>query len=458
MTSQAPMLFPVNYDSQFSFDREFISVMRAQDAVSCDLCGLEFWPFALTEVAQSGPGSCHAAVCAECLSAAPDEECECCSQRMLRGLGTYYDSSHNFCYDCHSDDRIVRCCSCGESSESDSDNIDACGNYACCDCRRRGRVYMCESCENWSDSTDSHDRCSSCSYDDDDECDDDSDCWPISEYHSGPANGWHVRRLPGESNAARSYGIELEVERGNCSRPLASVATDVRGTARGLFHCERDGSLSDGFEIISQPCTLAYWASSLRQGGAVRDMLDELRSKKLLSHDTSTCGLHVHIGRASLSRCTIYKLIAFADANPGYILDVSRRRNKDSLQRWAEPSIGKAAVCYSAKQLARKGIVSSCNSERYVAVNVCRNTVEIRIFRGSLIPATVLGAIQWCDALIEWCTVSTLATVSAAHSWQNFAAYAAASPTLANRAELAQSDLYCRQYASRPKLQKGAAA
>lgn len=451
-TQPAPSPFPVNYDSQGRLD--FACYLPTLPVNLCTACELPFWPHGLTSVAQAGQNSDSAILCAECRESAGRwvAECDICAGEMYRDPEFIGQTEYNFCASCYDAGRVASCTFCGDFEEEDSSYTDSEGNYACPSCRRRRDI--CSSCGYWVDSTDGNGYCESCHLEEEDD-----ESGPIRGYHDGPPNGWRVRRLPGEHTAARTYGVEIEVERGTCRSTLASAAEDVQSYGRGLFHCEGDGSLNDGFEIISQPCSLNYWADSLRAGGAARNMLDNARGQGLLSHDTSTCGLHVHVGRAALSRCTIYKLIAFANANASYLLQVSRRKSQDSLQRWAEPSVGKAAVTYSAGQLAKKSIYGSVtNSGRYVAINVCSRTVEIRIFRGSLIAATVLGAVQWADALVEWCTISPLATVSAPNSWREFCAFAASSPASANRAELAQSDLYCREYASRPRLRKGAAA
>ena len=66
------------------------------------------------------------------------------------------------------------------------------------------------------------------------------------------------------------------------------------------------------------------------------------------------------------------------------------------------------------------------NAFRYSAVNLSNdNTVEVRIFRGSIAPAHVFGAIELVSAVRDYARSLTYGDVqSGALAWRHFNAYA----------------------------------
>ena len=129
-------------------------------------------------------------------------------------------------------------------------------------------------------------------------------------------------------------GFELEVDGDS------SISRHNEETAQGL--CEAsgleddemrfayDGSLSYGFECISQPHTVKlFWEKQAQW----REMLRYLAEKGYRSHDPGTCGLHVHVSRGMFGKTkeiqdiAIAKVYTFFDDNWDDIVKVSRRRS-----------------------------------------------------------------------------------------------------------------------------------
>jgi len=215
----------------------------------------------------------------------------------------------------------------------------------------------------------------------------------IRQYHSSKP---HFCARPDEWTARfnRFLGVELEVECG--SRDPGAIADAIHQSVNGgefgrsLFF-EHDGSLTNGFEMISQPMSLP----------ALREAFGFLRSSELLSgvrsHRTTTCGLHVHVGRSGLSNVTIARAVTFVNdpQNDAFITALARRYN--------------TTYC----KVEEKDIeVAHLAGDRYEAINLTgRATIEFRIFRGSLKYEAVIAAIEFCHALLEFCgrpeTIST---------------------------------------------------
>jgi hypothetical protein len=210
--------------------------------------------------------------------------------------------------------------------------------------------------------------------------------------------------LYGSDDSKLFYGVELEIDDGD----------DDDGTCYELgeideIYLKEDGSLSSGFEIVTHPATLNYhvnylpWAKicSIARNGGYR------------SHDTSTCGLHIHASRAGFGDCamerdlTIAKLMLLFDRFwDGYIVPFSRR-NYDNLRRWAKKPNSNITDKDTASDAVQK--LQDYKYDRYQAINLTnRTTVEFRIFRGTLKHTTILASIQWVDTLIKYCKATPL--------------------------------------------------
>lgn len=185
----------------------------------------------------------------------------------------------------------------------------------------------------------------------------------------------------------RLFGVELEVE---CvSRDPEDVAAalhaEVNGGefARAVFF-EQDGSLNSGFEMITQPMSLPGLRNMF---GFLRDKPELLRGVR--SHKTDSCGLHVHVGRSGLSNLTIARCVTFVNdpGNDAFIQALARRYNTGYC-RVVEKSLDTAHL----------------PGDRREAVNLTnRDTIEFRIFRGSLKYEAVVAAVEFCHAILEYC-------------------------------------------------------
>jgi len=184
----------------------------------------------------------------------------------------------------------------------------------------------------------------------------------------------------------RHMGVELEVECVDGSR--ASAAKNIHDYLESIdehMFFERDGSLSNGFEMITDPMSLP----------ALRELFKFLNERRLTrplkSHNTNTCGLHVHVSKNKMTQLQIQKIVAFVNSpeNEWLIRAVARRY-----------SCGFSIV----KDTKKIGKSIHLSSDRYEAVNLTsRRTIEFRIFKGSLKYEAVIAAIEFCHAIVEFC-------------------------------------------------------
>lgn len=204
------------------------------------------------------------------------------------------------------------------------------------------------------------------------------------------ATGWHI-------------GVELEVERATRSRSRDELAGVLQAAAnregRRLW-AEMDGSLGDGFELISEPMGL----DAHREMWPVVLTSDAVRS--LRSHSTSTCGLHVHISRRGLTRhqlARVNRLLALPEASV-FFQAVARR--------WES---GYGCAKHTGFSGEREVAMLSTPSGRYEALNLTGSrTVEFRLWRGSLLPQAVLASVEASVAMLRYAKSATMAQVSVA--------------------------------------------
>ena len=217
----------------------------------------------------------------------------------------------------------------------------------------------------------------------------------IGDYHSSSRRlGYLYSPKFDKENPRVMLGLELELE---CDGvPRSEMAETVIGrigrTEDGSRYalCENDGSLDNGFEIVT-----AYTGLDMHEV-----MLQNLLSRPLRgakSHDTSTCGLHVHVCKSTMTLYHAAKLVLFINApeNAKLIHAIARRdsngfaeiKNKAENKDWLRGAMSRD----DSEQALR-----NLNSSRYEALNFYNSrTVEFRLFKGSLKYTTVMACLEF---------------------------------------------------------------
>lgn len=195
----------------------------------------------------------------------------------------------------------------------------------------------------------------------------------ILPYHAGHPNGLKFYGGAGVIH----YGAELEVN----SRDENEDAEMVMDALGDRVHLEEDGSLINGFEIISQPHTLAahrgLWPKLFKTG------MGELYV------EGTNVGMHVHIQKSYLGTMQIARMVHFInrDENAAFVSAVAGRSPTD--------------YCYRTKKKLRHYDVSEAH--HYDAVNVKNKTVEIRIFKSVTKEKLFFKNLEFVDALVHFC-------------------------------------------------------
>lgn len=213
----------------------------------------------------------------------------------------------------------------------------------------------------------------------------------LREYHDTPDFVFH----PNERHSLY-FGVELETDEYR-DRDEAILALSALSEDEQLFYLSEDNSLSNGIEIISQPCTLGFHRDSFPWAKIVEIVTNHGGR----SHDTETCGLHIHFSRDFFDHkhSDLYqvRLIYLFEKFWAELVKFSRRAGEQWLHyacRYGYPMFDKPAKL-KVHELKH-------NFYRNQAVNITnRKTVEIRLFRGSLNVETILATIELVDFLVR---------------------------------------------------------
>ena len=219
------------------------------------------------------------------------------------------------------------------------------------------------------------------------------------------------RSVEGESTKLY-FGIEIETE---VSRSGYDLMTCSDYAARleheyDLAYLKHDGSLNNGFEIVTHPASHAYY---MKEDNPLWSTIETLRSQPyaMKSWDTGTCGLHIHISRAGFSSgAHQHRFLQLVYSNPEFYSTLAGREAShwakfDDVVRSKREIDDDGYYNYKSWRSYKHKLERHTNnsSDRYSAVNTLnRHTLEMRIFRGSINPRTVKAALDLAHASVEY--------------------------------------------------------
>ena len=402
----------------------------AENYAICDGCG-EYFP--LEDLTETGSGDL---VCEDCLEANYGY-CENCGEYhpldRMNEVRTGWRERRMWCDDC-CDSSAFYCDHCEEwysdsyyecyESPDGGTLCEDCFGDLCCTCYDCGEVlwrdyaywdddleeYLCGDCYNER----RHNRV-------------------IHDYGYKPSAEFHTRkgvftRIPSDVKDL-FFGIEDECDKGDDANETAAEIQEITDA----LYIKHDGSLDCGFEMVTHPCTLAYHMYEMPW----KHICKTARAHGFLSHDARTCGLHVHVGVAQMSddpteqNNIVGRIVLLVDRHWDALVKFSRRN--ESQLHWAErphlPTymMSESEYIYEALNTVRGG--------RYQAVNLTNrsrnNTIEFRLFNGTLKRDTIIATLQLLDNLCHYAMAHTTEEVLASKfadivsvaEWKELSAY-----------------------------------
>lgn len=351
-------------------------------------------------------------------------KCDDCDKRYLSNDRS--DSEHSLAYP-ESLEGSDRCPTCVEIYVADNGGQS---NFFTCDnCDER---HTRDSLRVWG----SRDICDYCYDNNVNECDDcgtaywygrNHDCDYDIDDDREESNGVihnHGYRPSFEFFGSGNYhlGFELEIESRNQSRhDGAQFVQDVLG---GHAYIKEDGSLTDGFEIVTHPHTLNEYQSNFDWG-----VLESLKRKGYRSWNTGTCGIHVHVSRTAFDTEGITSRSRRIMNRQAHELRFMKLiyDNQRQVERIAGRTDGHYYSYEDKGNLVRKVKHGDQRNNRYSAVNTDNEaTLEVRVFKGSLRKERVLSAIEFVTASVEYTRGLSVTGKNRALGWLHFTAYVSA--------------------------------
>lgn len=176
-----------------------------------------------------------------------------------------------YCPDCL-DDLTLVCTDCGSRflrahNRSENDDFPICPE--CYDrdytrCVRCGRIIDTDNCWYPLDNDDPY--CADC----------------CSTIENSPIHDYYFKPYPiFYGDGPRYFGVELEIDDGGECDSSAEALMDIANQSKTLAYCKHDGSLDDGFEIVTHPMSLDCqlhempWAEVLRFSRRTQRQLEQ---------------------------------------------------------------------------------------------------------------------------------------------------------------------------------------
>jgi len=177
------------------------------------------------------------------------------------------------------------------------------------------------------------------------------------------------------------FGLEIECEV-NSSQARGEKLRQLRSILGDYAALKEDGSLDYGIEIATQPASMKEHKVRLAK-------LFAKLPRGLSAWRRPSCGLHIHVSRSPLSDLTIAKTVCFVSANHN--------------RRFIKLIAGRDSNSYCKIQPKKLGTAAKYNADRYEAINLQNiNTIEFRLFKGTLRDVSVYKALEFTDALTNY--------------------------------------------------------
>jgi len=212
------------------------------------------------------------------------------------------------------------------------------------------------------------------------------------------------------------YGHEIECDEHHSGNPRAinsgsAIASIINCIGKGstgkesLLYTKEDGTCL--LEIVSNPMSWNYWNMYGKE--IFQTLFPKMLENNLYGYSAPDSGHHIHVSRNAISKIDIMKIMSFV-YNPGnydFILDISQRE-PSKLESWASPVLTDNAW-ENLSRISRWRSISRDYVNRSTAVNLHnRDTIEFRIFRGTLNFISFSKNFEFVRSLVQWVRQTSL--------------------------------------------------
>ncbi len=304
------------------------------------------------------------------------------------------DGNERWCESCI-DAAASWCDSCEEYYSEGTNYISDRGSYWCGDCVSNNASY-CEWCDEYNQNG-----CGRC----------DEEPEVIHDYNYRPDLIFHST----DKSERLFFGMELELECRDGRLDPADYASRLE--SHDLGYLKSDGSLSNGFEIVTHPMSHDFFKN---EADELWTTIENLRTQyKVMTWGASTTGVHIHISRSGFNGgAHMHRFLNLVYTNQNLFSTIAGRES----DRWAKFDDVKEAMrngtnsegytTYKSYRSFAKKLKNGHNSDRYSAVNTQnRDTLEMRIFKSTTKIPRLKAYLDLAHASVEYTRTMALQQV-----------------------------------------------
>lgn len=350
-------------------------------------------------------------VCNHCYEYYEYCTCESCGVAMPNDEVTIVDNDHAWCTECV--DREARWC-------------ERCESYTTSPIREvytrsdmSTSEYLCEEC---CDDINVHncDHCGELFTEDCGDYDDEYDYWycdncyrelvphNLNNYSYKPEPDFHKTEAEAniDNNNLFFGGVEVEVD-ASCHKDRNEDIQELINILGELFYYKEDGSLNYGFECVSHPATINYW---LENKGKISEAFDYLVDSGYRSHETTTCGYHIHMNRTYLGSTkekqdeVINKILLILEGFRKQVERFSRRKDYHWSHFLSDGAMENSYI-NEREDIKNTKVIDKVKEQitsRYAVLNLNNTkTIELRVLRGTLNIETFIAGLQFFKNIVD---------------------------------------------------------
>lgn len=185
------------------------------------------------------------------------------------------------------------------------------------------------------------------------------------------------------------FGIELELENAT-EKNIQLVHKHLKTHAI----MKRDGSLSDGVEIVSIPASIEKH----------KEKYKPFFEEKHTLQAKENCGIHIHVSRGNTSFLALGRILSFMSQNAEHIYKIAGRKsdNYARINKWDLTSPWTAV-----HETDKYKKLPKFNWQKYTGVNLLPNhTMEFRIFKSTTNFSEFCRFLEFTESILSYCQLA----------------------------------------------------